>query len=292
MEQQQEKRSRRVGAVTSLTIHALLLLVFFFASGYRAPYPPAPEYGVIVNLGFDDQGSGDIQTDQPVSIPDVEEQKPEEQIQPAEPEPVEQQPIEQKDDDQVLASTEESPVTVKKEEEKPKEKPKEEVVKPKETPKEEAKPREDKLKTEYKPEAQQASNNNKGNSTTSEGDDVNKTGNKGQPDGTLDPNGQYTGKPGGGGGGNGFGLAMGGWGWDEQPKLPQLPDNEDGRIEFEIECDADGQIIGIKTLQRGLSPKAEQLLKDEILRHSLIKNSPGAAPERSKGKVVFILKTR
>jgi protein TonB len=290
--EQQEKRSSRVGALTSLTLHALLLLIFFFASGYRAPYPPAPEYGVIVNMGFDDQGSGDIQTDQPVATPNVEEQKPEVQPQAADPEPLEEKP-EQKDDDQVLAGNEESPVTVKKEEEKPKETPKEVVVKPKETPKEEPKPKEpEKLKTEYKPDATATSNNNKGTSTTSEGDDANKTGNKGQPNGTLDPNGQYTGKPGGGGGGNGFGLAMGGWGWDEQPKLPQLPDNEDGRIEFEIECDADGQIIGIKTLQRGLSPKAEQLLKDEILRHSLVKNSPGAAPERSKGKVVFILKTR
>ena len=282
----QEKRSSRVGAVTSITLHALLLLVFFFASGYRAPYPPAPEYGVIVNVGFDDQGSGEIQTDQPVATPDVEEKKPEEQPQPVEPKPVEQKPAEQKDDDQVLASNEESPVSVKKEEEKPKEKPKEEVIKPKETPKEE------KLKTEYKPSTQQASTDNKSNNTTSEGDDTDKTGNKGQPNGTLDPNGQYTGKPGGGGGGNGFGLSMSGWGWDEQPKLPQLPDNEDGRIEFEIECDADGEIIGIKTLQRGLSPKAEQLLKDEILRHTLVKNSAGAAPERSKGKIVFILKTR
>ncbi|MEI9921708.1 MAG: cell envelope integrity protein TolA [Bacteroidota bacterium] len=281
----QEKRSSRVGAITSITLHALLLLIFFFASGYRAPYPPAPEYGVIVNVGFDDQGTGDIQTDQPVSNPDVEEQKPEEQ-KPVEPET--QKPEEQKDDDQILASKEESPVTVKKEEEKPKEKPKEEI-KPKELPKEE-KPKEQ-LKTEYKPDAQPA-NNNKGTSTTSEGDDENKTGNKGQPNGTLDPNGQYTGKPGGGGGGNGFGLSMSGWGWDEQPKLPVLPDNEDGRIEFEIECDADGEIIGIKTLQRGLSPKAEQLLKEEILRHSLVKNSGGAAPATSKGRVVFILKTR
>src|ERR1041385_5123819 len=104
----QEKRRKRVGALTSLTIHALLLLVFFFASGYRAPYPPAPEYGVIVNMGFDDQGSGEIQTDQPVATPDVEEQKPEEQT-PVVPEPEEQKPIEQKDDDEVLASNEESP---------------------------------------------------------------------------------------------------------------------------------------------------------------------------------------
>jgi protein TonB len=284
--EQQEKRSRRVGALTSMTVHALLLLVFFFASGYRAPYPPAPEYGVIVNMGFDDQGTGEIQTDQPVATTDAQQQDPKEQ-QPVEPEPVEEKP-EQKDDDQLLASKEESPVSVKKEEEKPKDKPKEELAKPRE----ETKPKEqEKLKTEYKPDAA-VTTDSKGTSATSEGDDANKTGNKGQPNGTLDPNGQYTGTPGGGGGGNGFGLSMTGWGWDAPPKLPQLPDNEDGRIEFEIECDADGEIIGIKTLQRGLSPKAEQLLKEEILRHTLVRNSGGAAPERSKGRVVFILKTR
>jgi protein TonB len=283
----QEKRSSRVGAVTSVTLHALLLLIFFFASGYRAPYPPAPEYGVIVNMGFDDQGTGDIQTDQPVANPDVEEQKPDEQ-QPVEPEPEQQKPEEQKEDDQVLASNEESPVTVKKEEEKPKE----EVVKPKETPKEETKPKEEeKLKTEYQPTNQPA-NDNKGTSTTSEGDDANKTGNKGQPNGTLDPNGQYTGKPGGGGGGNGAGLSMSGWTWTTEPSTAGISNNESGRIVFEIECDDSGEIIGIKTLERGVSAATEQILRKEIMGTSLTHIGNGTVPPRSKGTMTFVIRSR
>jgi len=84
-------------------------------------------------------------------------------------------------------------------------------------------------------------------------------------------------------------LSMSGWTWADNPKIPELPDNQDGRIEFEIECDEDGEIVGITTLHRGLSARAEQLLKDEIRRNSLMKTSAGQAPARSKGRVVFIL---
>ncbi|MFZ5999149.1 MAG: hypothetical protein ACOYW3_01465, partial [Bacteroidota bacterium] len=71
-----------------------------------------------------------------------------------------------------------------------------------------------------------------------------------------------------------------------------LPDNEDGRIVFEIECDSEGDIIGITTVERGLSLQAEQILKEEIRKNSLVRTSAGQAPARSKGRVVFVLKTR
>jgi hypothetical protein len=85
---------------------------------------------------------------------------------------------------------------------------------------------------------------------------------------------------------------MSGWAWADDPKVPELPDNEDGRIEFEIVCDENGDIVRIETIQRGLSPRAEQLLKDEIRKNSLVKTSAGKAPDQSKGRVVFILKTK
>ena len=59
-------------------------------------------------------------------------------------------------------------------------------------------------------------------------------------------------------------LQMSGWAWADQPKIPELPDNENGKVIFEIECDESGDIIGIKTVERSLSPKAEQILKNEI----------------------------
>ena len=281
---EQEKRNRRIGFLTSLGVHTALLLLFIFAMAWRAPDPPLPEFGIILNVGFDDQGSGDVQTDQPATEPVTQEEEVvEEPVQP-EPEPVvEEKPVDKVEQQEVITSKIESPVVVKKEEEKVKEKPKEETKKEPE-----------KLKTEYTKEAakETKTTDNKGEKTESEGDDANKTGNKGQPNGTLDPNGQYTGKPGGGAGGDGMSLSMSGWAWAEQPRLPQLPDNEDGKIVFEIECDENGEIIGIQTLERGLSPKAEQLLKEEIRRNSLVRTSSGQAAARSKGKVSFVLKTR
>ncbi|MGC4022956.1 MAG: hypothetical protein QM734_13935 [Cyclobacteriaceae bacterium] len=85
---------------------------------------------------------------------------------------------------------------------------------------------------------------------------------------------------------------MSGWEWATKPQTPNLPDNENGKITFEIECDEEGDIVSIKTLDRGLSLKAEQLLKAEIQKSSLYRASGGKAPLRSKGQVVFVLKSQ
>lgn len=278
-----EKRNRRIGLLTSLGVHAALLLLFLFAMAWRAPDPPLPEFGIVLNVGFDDQGSGDVQTDEPATEPVTEDEPVDEPVETQqEPEPVvEDKPVADVEQKEVVTSKVESPVTVKKEEEKVKEKPKEE---PKKEP--------EKLKTEYKPSEQAKQNDNKGQKTESEGDDVNKTGNKGEPDGTLDPNGQYTGKPGGGGGGTGTGLSMSGWKWTEEPSTAAISNNESGRIVFEIECDDNGDIIGLKTLERGVSAATEQILRREIMGTSLTHIGSGVVPARSKGIMTFVIKSR
>ncbi|HMJ68426.1 MAG TPA: hypothetical protein VK508_06010 [Cyclobacteriaceae bacterium] len=281
-QEKQEKKNKRIGMITSFGIHAALLLLFIFAMAWRAPDPPLPEFGIIVNVGFDDEGSGIVQTDQQAAEPETQtEDQPVEETQPQVEPVVEDKPVDKVEQTEVVTSKIESPVAVEKKEEKVKEEPK---------PKEPEKVRTEFTKEDAKKTETQAKNT--GEKSPSEGDDKDKKGNKGEPKGTLDPNGQYKGTPGGGGGGDGMSLSMSGWAWAENPKLPTIPDNEDGRIVFEIECDADGEIIGITTVERGLSPRAEQLLKEEIRRNSLIRTAGGQTPERSKGKVVFILKTR
>jgi outer membrane biosynthesis protein TonB len=280
--EQQEKRNRRIGFFTSLGIHAALLLLFLFAMAWRAPDPPLPEFGIILNVGFDDQGSGDVQSDQPATEPEVQVDDEPEEITPVEPQPVvEDKPVDKVEQTEVITSKVESPVVVEKKEEKVKEEPK-----PKEP---------EKLKTEFtkddaKKSDQQATN--KGEKTPSEGDDTDKTGNKGEPKGTLDPNGQYKGTPGGGGGGDGMSLSMSGWTWSKTPDT-DIPDNESGRVVFEIECDDSGEIIGIKTLERGVNAATEQRLKSAIMKTSLMRTVDGGQiPERSKGTVTFVIKSR
>lgn len=275
----QEKKNRNIGLITSAGIHLGLLVLFLFLLAWRAPNPPLPEFGIELNFGVDDQGSGEVQPETPPTSEQTDQEQQEE-VASSVPEEVQEQPQEQ-----VIESKQESVVPVKEE------KPKEVVQKPvvEEKPKEEAK-KDAPKKEETKPAASTESKKTT-DSQQSQGDDTNKAGDKGNPEGTLDAKALY-GKPGGGGGGDGLSLQMAGWAWDDQPKIPNLPDNEDGRIVLEIECDENGEILTITTIERGLSPQAEKLLKDEIRKRSLIRTSGGQTPERSKGRVVFILKTK
>jgi protein TonB len=283
MTEQQERKDKTIAMITSLGIHGLLLLAFMLMMAWRAPNPPLPEYGIELNFGMDDQGGGEIQ---PETSPG-EQQAEDETQQEDTAEPVQEEVVEEKPIEQVVSKVE-SPVVVKEEvKETKKEVVKEKPVEPKkEAPKEEVK----KQDKEVKVAEDKGTDAKKGDNTTSQGDDKGKVGDKGSPEGKMDAKALY-GPQGGGGGGDGFGLSMGGWIWADNPTVPDLPDNENGRIVFEIECDENGDIIGINTLERSLSPKAEQLLKEEIMRNSLQRTS-GKAPERSKGKVVFTLKTK
>jgi len=292
---QQEQKNKRIAMMISIGFHAVLLIAFLLLMAWRAPNPPHPEYGIELNFGLDQQGGGEVQ---PEKAPGTETNTPDPQPEEAQETPQEQSPAEVQPvkAEEPIVSKIESPVVVKKEEKKePTKEPVKEnktETKPKVEPKEEVKKVEPKeaVKTEYKPTETKPADK-KGEGGTSHGDDPGKVGDKGNPEGKLDANALY-GKQGGGANGDGFGLSMSGWAWADNPKIPELPDNQDGRIEFEIECDEDGEIVGITTLHRGLSARAEQLLKDEIRRNSLLKTSAGQAPARSKGRVVFILKTK
>ncbi|MBK8292966.1 MAG: hypothetical protein IPK96_20545 [Flammeovirgaceae bacterium] len=293
MSEQRERKTRRIAMITSVGIHVLLLLAFMLMMAWRAPNPPLPEYGIELNFGMDDQGGGEIQPETSPGVQEEADQPKEEQTEAAQ--PVEEQVEEKVESEKVeepAVSKIESPVVIK--EEKPKKEPvkevKEKVVetKPKVAPTEEVKKEE---KKETKVSEQQGTDAKKGDPTTSQGDDG-KQGDKGNPEGKLDAKALYGQQGGGANGDKGFGLSMSGWAWADDPKIPNLPDNEEGRIEFEIECDADGDIVKITTIQRGLSAQAEKLLREEIQKTSLMKTSDGKAPERSKGRVVFILKTR
>ncbi len=284
----QEKKNRRVGLWLSAGIHAVVALVLFFMVAWRAPDPPLPEYGIELNFGLDNQGTGDVQPDQPVG--DQGESTATEEPQEAPAGQAEETPTVNDETSPEKAvepvSKLESPVTVKE-----KETEKTPVKKP---VKVESTPVTQKTTETPKKEATQESTSTespKKGDAASHGDDANKTGDKGSEQGTLDAKALY-GTPGGGGGGTGMNLQMSGWAWADNPTIPQLPDNEDGKIVFEIECDDNGDITGITSVERTLSPRAEQLLKDMIRKNSLVRTSAGKVPERSKGRVTFVLKTK
>lgn len=276
---QREKKNNRIALITSVGVHAALFLIFMFAVAWRAPDPPLPEYGIQLNFGLDMQGSGEVQPETPVGDEqqdqeDQTEAKLQDEVIQDEAKPSESKPVEQQ-----VTTTQESPLTVKKEEKKDPEKPKEKVQ---EKPQEKVTPKEE-VKTAYKPaEKTEGKTGQLGN----QGDDKGKTGDKGDPKGSLDAKSLY-GKQGGGSGGSSLDLA--GWQWDEIPK-PNVPNNDSGRVVFEIKVDADGEIISIKTLERSVSLESENICRKEIEKLTFTKTGSNV-PAISTGKITFVVRS-
>lgn len=286
----QEQKNRRIALITSIGIHAFVLLLLLFIVAWRAPNPPLPEFGIELNFGMDAQGTGNVQPRTPPAAaePKVEED-PVEEIPEPQPEAVTEEVVEQpvekevvSEQPEVVAKTE-SPVVVEEKKEvkpaEPKEKPAEKKpeVKPevKEVPKEVP-------KAVYKPktestEARQGTSGTTGN----QGDDANKTGDKGDPAGDINAKALY-GKRGGGGGG----VSMTGFGTFGYPDIntPSLPNESNGIYEFRVHVDAEGYVTRVETVQRGLSLEAERRLKATIQNLQFI---PKGNPQAAEGRIIF-----
>lgn len=287
----EEKKNQRIAMVTSIGIHAVILILLIFMVAWKQPNPPHPEIGIEVNWGEDERGSGNTAPEKSAGSEGTQEEEPEqpapiEETPEPEPEPLVEntQPVQPEVVPQL-----ESPVVVEKKEEKKVEKPVEKVE-----PKKEPEPEKPKVNENavYKPKTQTQSDNKtteaKAGQGANEGNDRNATGNKGQTDGTLNPNAVYKGPA--GGGDNGLGLSMPGWEWVSQPRPKGLSSTLSGKIRFEIEVDENGDITRINTLERTLNFEDERMLKALIQRSRLEKTSPGDAPPRSKGIVEFNLR--
>ena len=297
-DEQIERKNKRTAFLYTSAIQVVLFFLVFFIVGWKAPDPPLPEYGIELNFGLDNQGSGDVQPETPVgdggreqeepakSKPQVQEETKVEEKAQEEVKPIEAKPVESE-----ITSKVESPVVVKekKEEVKPVEKP---VVKPEEKkvePKVEEKPKviPDAV---YKPKAKESGSGSQTAGTKegapgNHGDDVGKTGDKGNPQGTLDAKALY-GKPGGGGGGSSLELA--GWNWDEIPQ-PNVPNNITGRIVFEIQVDDKGELIRIDIVQNSLNPEATKACREAVQKLTFLKTGNNV-PALSKGKITFVVR--
>lgn len=277
----QENKDRRTGIIVSVVLHALLLLLLYFAIVWTAPDPPLPVYGVELNYGTDNQGSGDTQSmATPSEENNDEDAKPGEEA-PSTPQEATEEA--QETTEEVTTTTQESIVEATKEAVKnpvtdpvkePTKQPVKEAVKenPVKDPGNGGKDGTKDVK---------AGNNN--------GDDANKVGDKGDPRGTLDGRALY-GNPGGGNGG-GAALNMAGWKWDRVPK-PKDESTESGRIVFEIKIDDEGEIISVKTIEKTVSATVEQFYRKEVERLTFTKTDGDLTAQSYTGTITFIIKSK
>ena len=286
-----ENKDKRIGWLVSFGVHAVIILLFFFILAWQAPDPPLPEYGIELNIGIEQEGSGYEQPTSTPTPPTVEDQgEPEEQIEddqeqiieePQETEPVEESEVEQLPDSQQEDSPVETKPDVKETPVVPVEKKIEEKPKPVVST-----PVEEKPKEEPKVQEKVVESNALYPGSASQGKKENQAGDAGDPGGTVDSRAIY-GKSGGGGGGPSLDLA--GWRWDNEP-IPNDNSKENGRIIFEIKVDDSGVVIGVRTLEKTVSPTVEQLYRREVekLTFSPISGNTIPAPI-STGKITFII---
>lgn len=283
--------------IVSIGAHALLLLLFVFLLAWRAPDPPLPEYGIEINFGVSEVGSGDVQPETPpVESQSEEEPAPEEAAAeevPAEEMPVEEIIPEEPVTEPVTEPAEVTPEPVKTQQESPevvKEKPEPEK-KPAEQPKEQPKKEPVKQPVQEQPETEtQTGAKGEGQSqdppAASQGDDTDKTGDKGDEQGELDARALY-GKPGGGQGG--ASLSIVGWTWDEEPRKKDSS-NENGTVTFEFMIDEDGYVIFTKTLKSSVSPSVARFYEDQLKQVTFSRTGTGAVkPGNTKGTVTFTI---
>jgi len=294
LEEQQENKNKRIAFWSTAAIQVVVVLLLFVIIAWRAPDPPLPEYGIELNFGLDTEGSGDVQPETPVGNegnqpeeaaqqeqvqeePEVKEEEVKETAKPAETKEVEDEPV----------SKVESPVVVKeKEPEKPIEKPKVEEKKVEKQPEiKKEQPKTEQPKAVFKPNNEQATAEKEGSkegAPGSHGDDKDKTGDKGNPEGKLDAKALY-GQPGGGSGG----VSMSGFTGFEWPKVqsPALPDDAYGVYEFIVKVDADGTVIKVTPVKRGISLDAENKLKEMIQQLEFIPKGDNTA--EAEGRITF-----
>lgn len=313
----QEKKDKRYSIIVSAIIHSSLIALFLILVAWREPDPPIPEYGIELNLGFQDAGSGSTEktfdapaedTDNDVApdseadtenteVEEVQEQEQEvveqeevqEETPPVEEVKAETPPVEETVEETVTApektevKVEETtpPVTeTKKEEEKPVEEKKEEV-KPVEKPK----PTVDNRAImgggkKTNTNSTDPASNNQGTTDTK--------GNEGDP--TGNPNTKGT-NP--GGADLGVSYSLDGWKW-QSPPAKKDDSQIDGVIKFSIDVDDRGKVLRVSIIP-GTTISDNTIVdfyKKQVLELRFMQTDPSKAPAAiSKGEVTFVIKT-
>lgn len=282
-----------MGWIISAGVHAALILLFFFILAWQAPDPPLPEYGIELNFGLEQAGSGFEQprvTPSPPTETEVgepQEQVVEEQEQQIE-EEVESEPVEESSTEELIDSQQEdSPVETQPEETEEPSPPVEEEIE------EEVQPVTEEEVSEPVEEAPVEQKTVDANAlypgSASQGNKENEAGDAGDPEGSIDSRSLY-GTPGGGGGGSSFDLA--GWKWDNEPK-PIDNSRENGKIVFEIKVDDNGDVFGVRTLQTTVSPSVVKIYRAEVEKLTFSPLSGNTVPAPiNVGKVTFIIRSK
>lgn len=214
-EHKNDRKAARWALLATVLFAGVTVCALLWLGLYRT-FPPPPEYGIEVNLGYSEDGSGDFQAFEPDASP----------VEPSEPEQA------QAEEESVLAVSEEAPALPKQDKprEKKKEQPRPQTVK-------EQKPQE-KVEEPKEPEINPMAlypGKRKGTEVSRQGE-TGKPGDQGKPNGDANAKG-YTGS----GGSGGISFSLNGRTLMSLVK-PQYDSEEEGTVVVRIYVDRNGKV--------------------------------------------------
>lgn len=298
---------RKSALLTSIIGVLILVLIFMFGLTY---FDPPKEYGIAVNFGTTDYGSGNRQPTEalkpapatPAETEPVLEEEAEEVVADAEPETA---PAEEESAEEVLTQVDKEALAIKKREEERKKKEAAEAAEAKRQAEairkaeaekaaeaerqriaEEKRIEQEKAEKEAKRKNLDALmggfSDSDGKADGGEGDD-NLAGDKGKITGDPNASGYY----GVGGDGSGGNYRLGNRKALSKPK-PDYPCNEEGRVVVSISVDQSGKVIAAQPGIQGTTNSAPCLLneaKEAALKTRF--NADNKAPSKQVGAIIY-----
>lgn len=276
-----EKRNkdRIVAILVTIAVHLMLLLALWFLV-LRTPLPLPGEEGILVNLGYSDQGMGKVQKEQP-----IEKQK----VIP--PKPKATKPAASKAKEDIITQETEKAPSLKKVKKNKKKKPKkvedkkkvekenkkeEKTEKTKEKPKK-VEPKKPKVNPKALYKGKKTSQESAGEGETNqEGDQGSSSGDKSSTNHTE-----------GGGTGNGISYSLSGRKFKHLPK-PEYKSNDQGKIVVTIYVNKYGKVVRAVPGAKGTTisdTRLHALTKKAALRAQFSANPE--APEVQKGTITY-----
>ncbi|GGZ32972.1 hypothetical protein GCM10007049_28250 [Echinicola pacifica] len=304
--------SKKKATAVTVLVNILLLIAIYFIVVWRPQVPPMSEFGLELNLGFTDAGSGNRQTEAPPSESEtVSEQAPApgspaeqvtEAVQPvAQPEskPVSQpQPTKAKPQYEAQSNVK-SPIKAAEkttEDVKETEQPIKEAKPVSQPAKEETKQAEKKV--EEKPTIDKraifgaggTSGTSNQQSAGSNQGSTNQQGDQGNPEGTVDGRSLYQSGQGNAGNGAGYNLDLAGWDFASKPNIQDRVSNRSGRIVFKIIVDDNGKIAQAIPLEYNVTNEVLAYYRGVVNKLIFKRQSGNPTADYSEGKITFIIK--
>jgi outer membrane biosynthesis protein TonB len=257
-------------------------------------FDPPLEYGIAVNFGTSNVGSGNIQPTEPLKSASSEEEVVEEVVEETQQEVVEETVAETEPtsapSEKVITQDSEESIKIKKQEEakrKAEEADRQKKLEAERIERQriaavEKKRAEEAAKRKKLDDMMGGLNNSDGNATGGEGDD-NQAGDKGNPNGDPNASGYY----GNGGGGSGGNYRLGNRKAVSKPK-PTYDCEEQGRVVVSISVDKSGRVISAQPGIKGTTNSATCLLtraKEAALKTRF--NSDSKAPTKQVGSIIY-----